>query len=44
MANGRVVYHTTPDQLMTPEALAAIYDIEVDVREISGNLIGVYYR
>lgn len=44
MAEGRVVYHTTPDQLMTPEALAAIYDIEVDVQEIGGNRIGVYYR
>ncbi|MCC6674916.1 MAG: ATP-binding cassette domain-containing protein [Thermomicrobiales bacterium] len=44
MADGRVLYHTTPAEVMTPEALEHIYDIEVDVREIEGDRIGIYYR
>ncbi len=44
MADGRVLYHTTPDELMTPQALAHIYEIDVDVREIDGARIGIYYR
>ncbi|MEZ4533241.1 MAG: ATP-binding cassette domain-containing protein [Thermomicrobiales bacterium] len=44
MANGKVLYHTTPMELMTTETLSVIYGLDVEVQEIAGNRIGIYYR
>src|SRR5690606_22895340 len=44
MANGKVLHHTTPVELMTTETLSVIYGLDVEVQEIAGNRIGIYYR
>lgn len=44
MADGKVLYNTSPDLLMTSTVLAHIYDLDVSVHEIGGNRIGVFYR
>lgn len=44
MANGKVLYHTTPMELMTTETLSVIYGLDVEVQEIAGNRIRIYYR
>ena len=43
MRDGRVVQHAVVDEVMTPEALRAIYDVDVHVEQIGGKPIGVYY-
>lgn len=43
MKDGRVVQHATPEALMTPEVLRQIYDMDVQVHQIDGRQIGVYF-
>ncbi|MCC6310603.1 MAG: ATP-binding cassette domain-containing protein [Trueperaceae bacterium] len=43
MRDGRVLQHALVDEVMTPEALRAIYDVDVRVEHIGGKPIGVYY-
>jgi len=43
MRDGCVVQHAAPDQVMTPPVLREIYDMDVNVHEIDGRQIGVYF-
>lgn len=43
MRDGRVVRQGPPSDLMTTPILRDIYDLDVDVTEINGNRIGVFY-
>jgi len=43
MRDGCVVQHAAPDQVMTQPVLREIYDMDVNVHEIDGRQIGVYF-
>jgi iron complex transport system ATP-binding protein len=43
MRDGRVLMQGSPAAIMTPEAIAAIYDVEATVHEIGGRLIAAYF-
>ncbi len=43
MQAGRVVHAGTPAAVITPEIMRSVYDIDVHVHTISGQLISVYY-
>ncbi|MFC9087683.1 iron ABC transporter ATP-binding protein [Nocardiopsis dassonvillei] len=44
MRDGRVVHTGTPGEIMTPEVLRDVFDLDVRVEEVAGSRIGVYYR
>ncbi|QQB32920.1 ABC transporter ATP-binding protein [Achromobacter deleyi] len=44
MKAGRVAHHGTPAELIRPEVLGALYELPIDVHEIGGKRICVYYR
>lgn len=44
MKNGRVVHQGPPDQIVQTNLLREVYGIEVQVHQIEGRRIGVYYR
>ncbi|WP_018023894.1 ATP-binding cassette domain-containing protein [Corynebacterium ulceribovis] len=44
MKDGEVVIHDTPSQVMRPAVLSSLYDMEMDVAEISGRSIAMYFR
>jgi iron complex transport system ATP-binding protein len=44
MRDGRVVHAGTPEEIMTPEVLRDVFDLDVRVEEVAGSRIGVYYR
>ncbi|SHH36692.1 ABC transporter ATP-binding protein [Geodermatophilus nigrescens] len=43
MRDGRVVADASAREVMRPEVLAAVYDTTVDVREIDGRPVALYY-
>jgi len=43
MRHGKVVHQGSPDELIHPEILADIYEMEIAVEIIGGKRIGVYY-
>jgi iron complex transport system ATP-binding protein len=43
MRDGRVVADASAREIMRPEVLAAVYDTTVDVREIDGRPVALYY-
>ncbi len=43
MRAGRVVMTGTPDEIVTPEALRRIYDIEIEVHALGGHRIACYF-
>jgi iron complex transport system ATP-binding protein len=43
MRNGKVAHQGTPDELIHPEILSDIYDMDIAVEIIGGKRIGVYY-
>jgi len=43
MRDGAIVADGGPEEIMQPDVLAAVYDTEVDVREIDGRLVALYY-
>jgi len=43
MKDGRVVHQGPPDDVVTPEIMREVYEIEVRVHRIGGQLISVYY-
>lgn len=43
MCDGELIHQGGPHQLMVPEVLRDIYDIDIRVEEIAGNRIGVYF-
>ena len=44
MRQGRVAYQGTPAELIRPEVLSPLYELPIDVHEIGGKRICVYYR
>lgn len=44
MRDGQLVRQGAPAQIMTPEAMRAIYDIDMRIEDIAGDRIGVFYR
>ncbi|THJ65491.1 ATP-binding cassette domain-containing protein [Arthrobacter echini] len=43
MREGALIHQGTPEQIMTPEVLHDIYDVDIQVEQIRGNRIGVYF-
>lgn len=43
MRDGKVVHQGTPNDLIQPDILRDIYDMDIDVAMIGGKRIGVYY-
>jgi iron complex transport system ATP-binding protein len=43
MRSGEVVHHGTPDEIMTTQVLRDVYDMDVDIRDIGGRRISIYY-
>ncbi|MCG2621720.1 ABC transporter ATP-binding protein [Arthrobacter sp. I2-34] len=43
MRGGRLLHQGTPGQIMQPEVLREVYDIDIRIEEIDGNRIGVYF-
>jgi iron complex transport system ATP-binding protein len=43
MHEGRVAYRGAPADVITPEIMRAVYEIDVKVHLIGGQLISVYY-
>jgi iron complex transport system ATP-binding protein len=44
MRDGRVAYEGSPGEIIRPEVMHAIYGIDVEVHQVSGQRIAVYYR
>ncbi|AEQ51173.1 ABC transporter ATP-binding protein [Pelagibacterium halotolerans] len=43
MKNGRVIRHGTKNDIITPEALKDIYDMDINVHEIGGHRVSLFY-
>lgn len=43
MRDGALVAHGTPAEVISPAMLARVYDLEIDVHDIGGRQIGVYF-
>lgn len=43
MREGRVAMQGSPAEIMTPEAIGAIFELEATVHEVNGHRIAVYY-
>lgn len=43
MRDGRVLMQGTPAEIMRPDAIAAIFDVEATVQQIGGKLIAAYF-
>lgn len=44
MRDGRVAFEGSPGEIVRPEVMQAIYGIDVEVHQVSGQRIAVYYR
>lgn len=44
MKDGCVVSHAGPDEVITPEVLREIYDMDVQVHDIDGRRVGLYFE
>lgn len=43
MKHGAVIAQGTTAEMMTPEMLGKVYDLDIDVHDINGSRIGVYF-
>lgn len=43
MKNGRVIRHGSRDEIITPEALKDIYDMDINVHQIGGHRVSLFY-
>jgi iron complex transport system ATP-binding protein len=43
MRDGSIVRHGPPDEIMTTDSMREIYDMDVDIRDIGGRKISIYY-
>jgi iron complex transport system ATP-binding protein len=43
MRKGKVVHQGSPEELIQPDILRDIYEMEIAVEMIGGNRIGIYY-
>ena len=44
MKDGRVAYDGPPEDVVRPEVLSDVYDLDIEVHELAGRRIGTYYR
>ena|SRR5690625_240469 len=44
LKDGGLVHHATPEEVITPEVLRSIYDMDVQVHEIEGRRVGLYFE
>lgn len=44
MRAGRLIQHGSPEQIMRPEVLREIYEVDVAVHRVEGQLIGLYFH
>jgi iron complex transport system ATP-binding protein len=44
MRAGRIAHQGTPAELVRPEVLSELYELPIEVHEIGGRRICVYYR
>ncbi|MEG6508948.1 ABC transporter ATP-binding protein [Methyloligella sp. 2.7D] len=43
LRDGKLAYQGTPEEIMQPDVLAEIYDLPIDIHEIGGHRIGLYF-
>ncbi len=43
MRDGSVIRHGSPDEIMTARVMRDVYDMDVDIRDIDGRRISIYY-
>jgi iron complex transport system ATP-binding protein len=43
MRDGAVIRHGPPDEIMTSEAIREVYDMDVEIQEVQGRRISIYY-
>jgi iron complex transport system ATP-binding protein len=43
MKHGAVIAQGPTAEMMTPETLGEVYDLDIDVHDLGGNRIGVYF-
>lgn len=43
MRDGAVIRHGAPEEIMTSEAIRDVYDMDVEIQEIQGRKISIYY-
>lgn len=43
MKDGRIISEGTPNQIICSKSLAEVFDMHIDVHEIDGKLVGVYF-
>ncbi|HEY9216351.1 MAG TPA: ATP-binding cassette domain-containing protein [Ancylobacter sp.] len=43
MREGRIVFHGTPDEIMRPDVLRSVYDMDIAIHEMNGVKLGMYY-
>jgi iron complex transport system ATP-binding protein len=43
MKNGKVVRHGSKNDIINPEALKEIYDMDINVHEIGGHRVSLFY-
>lgn len=44
MRDGRLAHYGTPQEIIGPEVLSALYELEIAVHEVGGHRICTYYR
>jgi iron complex transport system ATP-binding protein len=43
MRDGAVAHHGGPDEIMRPEVIRNVYDMDVDIRDVEGRKISIHY-
>ena len=43
MREGRIVFNGTPDDIMRPDVLRSVYDMDIAIHEMNGVKLGMYY-
>ncbi|WP_342375812.1 ATP-binding cassette domain-containing protein [Myxococcus stipitatus] len=44
MRDGKVLFQGRPDEIMRPEVLRAVYDLDIAIQQIEGDWIATHYR
>jgi len=43
MREGRIVFNGTPNEIMRPDVLRSVYDMDIAIHEMNGVKLGMYY-
>jgi len=43
MRSGKIAYHGTPDKIMNRDIIRSVYDMDVEIHDIRGQKIMIYY-